>query len=257
MINKLKKLWEVYRKERYQENLRHVMDHKTGLTPAEHARLLAFPEFVPGEASLFGQPFSFSHGPSLIHSVDEIFKEEIYKFTSESPTPYIIDCGANIGLSVLYFKRLFPDSEIVAFEPDEKIFKILERNTNSLENVTIEKKAVWTEETTLEFFSEGALAGSVVTDFSNKNDIIEIEAVDLKKFLNRKVDFLKIDIEGGEYNLLPLIGPILRKIKPNIYLAPHPFLINGFFNKTFFSFINLSNLAIFFSFSFMLSFDNI
>jgi len=171
MINKLKKLWVVYRKERYQENLRHVMDHKTGLSPAEHARLLAFPEFVPGEASLFGQPFSFSHGPSLIHSVDEIFKEEIYKFTSESPTPYIIDCGANIGLSVLYFKRLFPDSEIVAFEPDEKIFKILERNTNSLENVTIVKKAVWTEETTLEFFSEGALAGSVVTDFSNKTDI--------------------------------------------------------------------------------------
>ena len=220
MINKLKKLWEVYRKERYQENLRHVMDHKTGLTPAEHARLLAFPEFVPGEASLFGQPFSFSHGPSLIHSVDEIFKEEIYKFTSESPTPYIIDCGANIGLSVLYFKRLFPDSEIVAFEPDEKIFKILERNTNSLENVTIEKKAVWTEETTLEFFSEGALAGSVVTDFSNKNYIIEIEAVDLKKFLNRKVDFLKIDIEGAENIVFFDIADHLHHVQ-NLFLEYH------------------------------------
>ena len=36
-------------------------------------------------------------------------------------------------------------------------------------------------------------------------------------------DFIKIDIEGGEYKLLPFIGPILRKRKPNIYLAPHPF----------------------------------
>lgn len=220
MINKLKKLWEVYRKDRYQENMRHVMDHKTGLTPAEHARLLAFPEFVSGEASLFGHPFSFSHGPSLIHSVDEIFKEEIYKFTSESPKPYIIDCGANIGLSVLYFKRLFPESEIVAFEPDEKIFEILKRNTISLENVTIEKKAVWTEETTLEFFSEGALAGSVVTDFSNKNDIIEIEAVDLKKFLNRKVDFLKIDIEGAENIVFFDIADHLHHVQ-NLFLEYH------------------------------------
>src|SRR5690606_22869427 len=116
--------------------------------------------------------------------------------------------------------RLFPDSEIVAFEPDEKIFKILERNTNSLENVTIEKKAVWTEEPTLEFFSEGALAGSVVTDFSNKNDIIEIEAVDLKKFLNRKVDFLKVDIEGAENIVFFDIADHLHHVQ-NLFLEYH------------------------------------
>jgi hypothetical protein len=46
-------------------------------------------------------------------------------------------------------------------------------------------------------------------------------------------DLVKIDIEGGEYKLLPFIGPILRKRKPNIYLAPHPSLIDGYFNKIF------------------------
>ena len=44
-------------------------------------------------------------------------------------------------------------------------------------------------------------------------------------------DFIKIDIEGGEYELLPFIGSILRKRKSNIYLAPHPFLIDGYFIK--------------------------
>ena len=53
----------------------------------------------------------------------------------------------------------------------------------------------------------------------------------MKKKKLKSEDFIKIDIEGGEYKLLPFIGPILRKRKPNIYLAPHPFLIDGYFNK--------------------------
>lgn len=220
MIAKLKTLWAAYKKERFQEYLKTIVDPQTGISPAERARLLAFPAFVPGEADFFGKPFSFSHGPSFIHSVDEIFEEEIYKFTSETETPYILDCGANIGLSVLYFKKLFPSCEIIAFEPDENIFRILEKNTAYLEKVKLEKKAVWTEDTTLEFFSEGALAGSLVTDFGQKNDIIKIQAVDLKKYLNRKVDFLKIDIEGAENSVFFDIADHLRLVQ-NLFLEYH------------------------------------
>jgi hypothetical protein len=53
----------------------------------------------------------------------------------------------------------------------------------------------------------------------------------MKKKKLKSEDFIKIDIEGGEYKLLPFIGSILRKRKPNIYLAPHPFLIDGYFSK--------------------------
>ena len=52
----------------------------------------------------------------------------------------------------------------------------------------------------------------------------------MKKKLKSE-DFIKIDIEGWEYKLLSFIGSILIKRKPNIYLAPHPFLIDGYFNK--------------------------
>lgn len=213
MIKKLKKLHQLYKQERYKENLELVPDLKTGLSPFERNRVQRFPEFSEGTANFFGKPFHFSHGSSFIHSVDELFRDEIYKFESPTEIPYIIDCGANIGVSIQYFKTLFPKAEILAFEPDENIFKLLAKNVAELENVTLKKKAVWTEDTTLNFFSEGALAGSVVADFGNKNNIIEIEAVDLKKYLNRKIHFLKIDIEGAENTVFYDIADHLQNVE--------------------------------------------
>ena len=220
MIKKLKALFKAYKQERYQEIANNIRDPKTGISHVERERLLSFRGFTEGTADFFGKPFHFSHGPSFVHSVDELFEGEIYKFKSQTETPYIIDCGSNIGLSIYYFKKLYPESKIIAFEPDENIFNILQKNCQDLENVTLEKKAVWTEDTSLEFFSEGALAGSLVTDFGKKNNIITIEAVDLKKYLNRKIDFLKIDIEGAENTLVFDIAPHLHNVE-NLFLEYH------------------------------------
>jgi hypothetical protein len=57
---------------------------------------------------LFGQTISITSPKWHWHSLQEIFLEETYKFTSPKPDPVIIDCGANIGLSIIYFKKLYP-----------------------------------------------------------------------------------------------------------------------------------------------------
>lgn len=223
MIEKLKALHKAYKQERYKEITREVKDPKTGISPTERNRLLNYPSFTEGMADFFGQPFYFSHGPSFVHSVDELFDEELYMFTSATEQPYIIDCGANIGLSVFYFKKLFPQSKIIAFEPDVQMFELLRKNVDWLEDVVIEKKAVWTEDTVLEFYTEGALAGSLVTDFGKKNNKISIEAIDLKKYLNRKIDFLKIDIEGAENQLIFDLRGHLSNVT-NLFLEYHGLL---------------------------------
>lgn len=220
MIRKLKKLHQIYKQERYKENVKFLVDPKTGLSPVERERVLNFNKFTVGTANFFGENFYFSHGPSFIHSVDEIFGDEIYKFTSDTEKPFIIDCGANIGISIFYFKKLFPTAEIVAFEPDEHIFNLLKKNTAEFTNLTIHESAVWTEDTILEFFSEGALAGSIITDFSSNNKVTKINAIDLKKHLNRTVDFLKIDIEGAENKLIFDIRNKLHFVK-NLFLEYH------------------------------------
>src|SRR6516164_4426665 len=45
------------------------------------------------------------------------FIQQIYHFESSSTNPLIIDGGSNIGMSILYFKRLYPNARIVGFEP--------------------------------------------------------------------------------------------------------------------------------------------
>ncbi|MBB5331974.1 FkbM family methyltransferase [Chryseobacterium koreense] len=223
MMNKIRSLLQAYKRERHTELTRNLVNPKTGISPAERMRLMSFRSFTESDATFFGKSFYFSHGPSMVHSIDEIFGQEIYSFTTDEEKPYIIDCGANIGLSIYYFKKLYPLAKILAFEPDERIFDILSKNIPSLpneENVQIKKEAVWTEDTTLEFYSEGALAGSSVTDFGNHNNIIKVNAVDLNKYLEEPVDFLKLDIEGAENKVIFHIKDRLKNVK-NLFLEYH------------------------------------
>ncbi|WP_174284530.1 FkbM family methyltransferase [Sphingomonas bacterium] len=138
-----------------------------------------------------------------MHSVIEIFKDEVYQFKADNAAPHIIDAGANIGLSVLFFKELYPEATIVAYEPDREIFQLLCENVGHLPGVELHEAAAWTEDTTLTFFKEGSLAGSTEMDFLSKGSTVLVRAERLKDaILKRPVDFLKIDIEGAENAVL-------------------------------------------------------
>ncbi|WP_052248340.1 FkbM family methyltransferase [Chryseobacterium taiwanense] len=225
MIQKIKKLLEIYKRERYFENVQDVPSPKIGISPKEKKRLTESTTFQQETAQVFGLDFAFSHGPSLLHSLEEIFGEDIYLFENDNDSPYIIDCGANIGVSLLYFQRKYPKAKILAFEPDENIFNILEKNINTFQHPSTEirQEAVWIKDEDLQFYSEGGLAGSCVTDFAKKNQVITVKAVDLKKFLQQPVDFLKIDIEGAENTLIFDIADSLTNVK-NLFLEYHGIL---------------------------------
>jgi len=63
----------------------------------------------------------------LLHTYRDLFVEEMYRFDAGRSNPVVLDCGSNIGLSVLYFKSIYPDATIYAFEPDNSNFEILEK----------------------------------------------------------------------------------------------------------------------------------
>lgn len=177
--------------------------------------LKGYKSFREGSVKFLSKDFKFSHAGSLIHSVEELFCDNIYAFHADSKAPYIIDCGANIGVSVVFFKQLYPEARILAFEPDKEIFRLLEENVRSFElaDVTLENKAVWSKNEELTFYNEGALAGSLTTDFASKNNKVTIPAVDLLPYLNESVDFLKLDIEGAEHVVLHHIASKLSNVK--------------------------------------------
>lgn len=138
---------------------------------------------------------------------DEIFIRQEYAFSSGTDRPFIIDCGSNIGMSVLYFKLLYPQAQILAFEPAPDTFSYLERNVqeNALAEVVIHQAALYDREGTVDFYYDENDPGLLMASTVQKRMPKQVQPVPctvLSKFIDRQVDLLKIDIEGAEMIVL-------------------------------------------------------
>ena len=185
--------------------------------------LKKIPRYTAAKTVLLDKNIEIADAPSFFSMYNEIFKKEVYKFKTENKNPYIIDCGANIGLSVIYFKKLYPEAEIIGFEPDKKIFYILKNNIKSfcLNNIQIIQKALWNKEGEMIFSSEGADAGRLADESKTANPKSVI-TTSLRSYLGRPVDFLKIDIEGAETVVIEDCADLLINVK-NLFVEYHSF----------------------------------
>ena len=95
-------------------------------------------------------------GPNFYTLWKDLFVRRIYHFEAATPEPRVLDCGSNIGMSILYFKRVYPRARIVGFEPDPAVFPYLKENleANGLADVVIHRAAVAATEGTLAFYSD-------------------------------------------------------------------------------------------------------
>jgi FkbM family methyltransferase len=169
---------------------------------------------------LFGKKIYFKDPFELLHSLSEIFIHEIYKIQLPSK-PFIIDCGSNIGISVLYFKRNFPESTVITFEPDKQNFEILNLNVNSfqLKNVELNNTAIWIENTYLNFSNESSMSSKIESE-NDSDAALKVKATRLYDIINQKIDLLKIDIEGAEYKVLMDIESKLHYVQ-NMFFEYH------------------------------------
>lgn len=161
----------------------------------------------------------------------EIFSENCYYIELDTDEPNILDLGSHIGMSVVYFKMLFPRAKIVAFEPVPYNFEILKKNVeeNQLDNVELVQAVVAPKSGMLriqEPVGEGAWrsgAGIIPKGWKGIQDNreIKVEAVGIQELLNQRIDLLKMDIEGMEYEVVRNMGPNIRNIKSMI-IEVHP-----------------------------------
>jgi FkbM family methyltransferase len=176
------------------------------------------------------------------YTLDEVFTDDFYSFTTDTENPIIIDCGANIGLSMLYFKKTHENAIIHAFEPDSKNFNYLKKNVDSYgwnDSVFCYKSLVSNDQG-YEFFEELGNAGSKIVNENQQNEnTSKIEKIKLKDFilnLNKNIDFLKLDIEGSEFDVIPDLLEVFPKID-KMYIEFHT-NENDF--KRMYDFINLN-----------------
>ena len=176
---------------------------------------------------VMGFTVHFFQYPQLINLFEEIFIYQVYKFASEKSNPEIIDCGSNIGISILYFKKVFPTCIIKAFEPDPIAFSILEKNIreNKVSNVSLFNYALSDieQETTL---YKNNIQGSLSMSLFKSTELpqnISVRSKKLSDFIDKKVDFIKIDTEGSEVKIIQeLISSKKISFLQNMVIEFHP-----------------------------------
>jgi len=154
-------------------------------------------------ARLFGFIIEFLEYSTFVFLFEEIFLDGDYYFRAAGPRPLILDCGSHVGLSVLYFKTLYPGCRIIAFEPDESTFRVLKRNMemNHLQDVEVHQQALSRAEGKVNFYSDPERPGAVrmsTLEVRMPKAVTPVDGVALSSFITDPVDFLKLDVEGAE-----------------------------------------------------------
>jgi len=161
----------------------------------------------------------------------EIFSHNSYYFDTKNPSPYIIDVGSYIGISVLYFKNIYPNSKIVCFEPNPLAIDLLKENIleNDIQNIDIHESGIWIEDGKKDLYIDDSGLERFSVGSFNKNcwngsvpsQKITIKTEKLTKYIDGTVDLLKLDVEGSEQRILKGIQKYFKNIK-NIILEYHP-----------------------------------
>lgn len=159
----------------------------------------------PATCSIIGHPFGAYSFKTLTLLFREAFVDLDYYFEARAPRPAIVDCGSNIGMSVLFFKSLYPQAMIVGFEPAAASFVLLRENLLrcGLDDVAVHNLAVGAVDETIEFFeaAKGSLTASANPHRASAQRT-QVEQRRVSAFITAPVDLLKIDVEGSEWGVL-------------------------------------------------------
>jgi FkbM family methyltransferase len=130
-----------------------------------------------------------------------VFMDEEYSFGLPSSANVIVDVGANIGLTPIYYAKIFPNARIFAIEAERSNFELMLKNVQTYSNITPIHAALWGSEGYISIADPlpGAFGSWGFTVSSKPGDVRAITISSLiRDFGIDHIDLLKIDIEGAE-----------------------------------------------------------
>jgi FkbM family methyltransferase len=130
----------------------------------------------------YPNPIFLRKDTSDISTFRKIIFEKEYELPFDVSPDWILDAGANIGLSAIYFAVKYPSAKVIALEPEPGNFEMLKRNVSAYNNIFPINAALWPTTTRLHIISYGKMDNFQVA--SN-------EALERDEFLKHKMKLLK------------------------------------------------------------------
>lgn len=175
------------------------------------------PRFTPGVIRMLDYELRYSDLLSFCPQWQDIFVKRALDFRCTTAAPRILDCGANVGLASLYFKRLHPGARITAYEADPSLFAMLDANLarNGAADVERVHAALWTSTGTLTFQCEGSDSGMIGSlPGAVDGTSTSVPSLRLHDVLAREpIDLMKLDIEGAEDAVLDDCADVLHQVR--------------------------------------------
>lgn len=169
---------------------------------------------------------------SDLQCLRQVIIDQEYNVDIQPEPKVIIDAGANIGLSSVYFAEKYPDAKIYAIEPDNSNFKQLLENVVEYKNVIPINTGLWHKACILNVYDCGLGEwGIQVSDKQMRGKkLSEIHAISIdaliKKYNIKNIDFLKLDIEGSEKNVLNNASTWIDKVN-TMAVETHDRMVDG------------------------------
>ena len=148
-------------------------------------------------------PVAFRPNTSDVPLLNSIFNVQEYLLPINGFHPKsILDCGANVGYSAVYFANKYPEAKIVAVEPESSNFKMLRYNTLFYDNISCVQSAMWNNDCYIKIVDRGFDKWGFMTYECDENDPQAMKATTVSKLIAdfdlNEIDLLKVDIEGAE-----------------------------------------------------------
>ncbi|HEX7158573.1 MAG TPA: FkbM family methyltransferase [Edaphobacter sp.] len=157
------------------------------------------------------------------------FVQRVYdEIVASGRQPLIVDCGANIGASILWFHARYPRAHIVGIEPAPANFELLQSNCAGLD-VDLRQMGIGAEDGRAFLNDTGSDAAYRIglTETDQSVEIVSVATILDSKQASLHVPFLlKLDIEGSEKNLFAGDCSAINRF-PLIILEPHDWMFPG------------------------------